>query len=111
MNVQFINKTSTSSDPSSGHAHSHDGGSHSHEHGDHGHTHEHLEHPGEYRILPSLRPSLDQLLTWVGISGKYSERDLPDYSSRDFQERGFTVGIGGLVRPYPCGLGPRRLIP
>ncbi|TEB22720.1 urease accessory protein UreG [Coprinellus micaceus] len=80
MNVQFINKTSTSSDPSSGHVHSHDGGSpHSHEHGDHGHTHEHLEHPG-----------------------KYSERDLPDYSSRDFQERGFTVGIGGPVGSALC---------
>ena len=27
----------------------------------------------------------------------YSERDLPDYSSRNFEERGFTVGIGGYV--------------
>lgn len=30
-------------------------------------------------------------------TGKYSERDLPDYSSRNFEERGFTVGIGGYV--------------
>ncbi|KAG8806598.1 hypothetical protein FRC17_004912 [Serendipita sp. 399] len=29
--------------------------------------------------------------------GKYGERDLPDYSSRDFVERGFTIGIGGPV--------------
>lgn len=29
--------------------------------------------------------------------GKYAERDLPDYSTRNFQERGFTVGIGGCV--------------
>lgn len=29
------------------------------------------------------------------VEGKYSERDLPDYSSRNFEERGFTVGIGG----------------
>ncbi len=29
--------------------------------------------------------------------GKYSDRDMPDYSSRNFEERGFTVGIGGLV--------------
>ena len=29
------------------------------------------------------------------IPGKYAERDLPDYSSRNFEERGFTVGIGG----------------
>lgn len=31
--------------------------------------------------------------------GKYGERDLPDYSSRDFKERGFTVGIGGYDWP------------
>ena len=29
--------------------------------------------------------------------GKYAERDLPDYSSRNFEERGFTIGIGGCV--------------
>ncbi|KAF6757560.1 CobW/HypB/UreG, nucleotide-binding domain-containing protein [Ephemerocybe angulata] len=76
MNVQFINKGATSSDHSSGHSHSHDAGaSHSHDHGgDHGHTHEQLDHPG-----------------------KYAERDLPDYSSRNFEERGFTIGIGGPV--------------
>jgi hypothetical protein len=27
--------------------------------------------------------------------GKYSERDMPDYSNRNFSERGFTIGIGG----------------
>jgi len=61
--------------------HTHNGGPpHSHSHGDtfdpieHGHTHEHLEH-----------------------AGKFSERDLPDWSNRDFKERGFTVGIGGPV--------------
>lgn len=32
-------------------------------------------------------------------TGKFSERDMPDYSSRNFEERGFTVGIGGYV-PY-----------
>ncbi|KAJ3505287.1 hypothetical protein NLJ89_g7496 [Agrocybe chaxingu] len=79
MNVQFFNSLS-STDANSGHSHSHDHGadhSHTHDHsapGEHGHTHEHLEH-----------------------AGKYSERDLPDYSSRDFEERGFTVGIGGPV--------------
>ncbi|EAU85940.2 urease accessory protein ureG [Coprinopsis cinerea okayama7 len=77
MNVQFINKGASQGD-SSPQTHSHDGGatSHSHGHGlnEHGHTHEHLEHPG-----------------------KYAERDLPDYSSRNFEERGFTVGIGGPV--------------
>lgn len=48
---------------------------HSHSHGgEHGHTHDHLDHPG-----------------------KFAERDLPDYSTRNFEERGFTVGIGGPV--------------
>lgn len=48
---------------------------HTHDHGgEHGHTHDHLDHPG-----------------------KFSERDLPDYSARNFDERGFTVGIGGPV--------------
>ena len=31
------------------------------------------------------------------VAGKYSERDMPDYSARNFEERGFTVGIGGCV--------------
>ncbi|TFK70390.1 urease accessory protein UreG [Pluteus cervinus] len=72
MSVSFINQLSSTSVPPAEHTHSHDDASHSH--GDHGHTHEHLEHPG-----------------------KYAERDLPDYSSRNFEERGFTVGIGGPV--------------
>ena len=29
------------------------------------------------------------------IIGKFGERDLPDFSSRNWAERGFTVGIGG----------------
>jgi urease accessory protein len=45
-----------------------------HHHGDHGHTHEHLLDPG-----------------------RFAERDMPSYSSRDFAERGFTIGIGGFV--------------
>ncbi|KAF8635842.1 hypothetical protein AX15_000036 [Amanita polypyramis BW_CC] len=71
MSVQFINNLS-SSQPS--HSHEHGGISHSHGSEEHGHTHEHLEHPG-----------------------KFAERDLPDYSQRNFQERGFTIGIGGPV--------------
>jgi len=59
------------------HTHTHTEGNIAHIHGDgqeHGHTHEHLDHPG-----------------------KFAERDLPDYSGRNFNERGFTVGIGGPV--------------
>ena len=31
------------------------------------------------------------------ILGKFKERDMPDFSERDWSERAFTVGIGGLV--------------
>jgi len=67
--------------------HDHGGFSHSHDHHgspgvgsgtwtplEHGHTHEHLEH-----------------------AGKFAERDMPDYSSRNWDERAFTIGIGGPV--------------
>ncbi|KAL1677836.1 P-loop containing nucleoside triphosphate hydrolase protein [Schizophyllum commune] len=75
MNVQFINNLSSSGSPPPAHTHDHSAGAHTHDHGgEHGHTHEHLE-----------------------SAGKYSERDMPDYSLRNFEERGFTVGIGGPV--------------
>ncbi|GJJ15698.1 hypothetical protein Clacol_009976 [Clathrus columnatus] len=75
--AKFQNQLSSSKDSSESHSHSHDhSGPHTHSHGqnEHGHTHEHLEH-----------------------AGKYAERDLPDYSHRNFVERGFTIGIGGPV--------------
>jgi len=70
--VQFINNLPPPASPT----HTHDNGSsgHTHEHSDHGHTHEHLDNPG-----------------------KYAEREMPDFRSRDFEERGFTIGIGGPV--------------
>ncbi|PBL04132.1 urease accessory protein UreG [Armillaria gallica] len=74
MNVHFINNLASSAAPEE-HTHSHEGASHEHNHGgEHGHTHEHYNN-----------------------AGKYSDRDMPDYSSRNFEERGFTVGIGGPV--------------
>jgi urease accessory protein len=52
-----------------------DGHDHDHQpNGDHGHTHEHLDN-----------------------AGRYEERDLPKFEGRDWDERAFTVGIGGLV--------------
>lgn len=39
------------------------------------------------RRMPAISQSVS--------AGKFSERDLPDYSARNFEERGFTVGIGG----------------
>jgi urease accessory protein len=53
---------------------------HSHEHGPHGHTHEHLDHAGHFH-----------------------ERDLP--LDRDFNQRAFTVGVGG-----PVGSGKTALM-
>ncbi|GAA5972846.1 hypothetical protein JCM11641_003969 [Rhodosporidiobolus odoratus] len=80
--AQFIPAPALGSTSTSSHSHdhhSHDqatGGGHSHDHGaqEHGHTHELMEHPG-----------------------KFAERDLPDWSLRNFAERGFTIGIGGPV--------------
>ncbi|THH05495.1 hypothetical protein EW145_g4754 [Phellinidium pouzarii] len=78
--VQFINNLSGSAAAQSSSSHSHELGGPVHSHdmdhgaGEHGHTHEHLEH-----------------------AGKFSERDMPDYSARNFEERGFTIGIGGPV--------------
>ncbi|KAF9534526.1 CobW/HypB/UreG, nucleotide-binding domain-containing protein [Crepidotus variabilis] len=75
MSVQFINNLgSTETNSGLNYTHDHGSGSHSHVAGDHGHTHEQLDHPG-----------------------KYHERDIPDYSTRNFEDRGFTIGIGGPV--------------
>ena len=41
-----------------------------------------------YAVVHSEHP-------FITTTGKFADRDLPDYSSRNFQERGFTVGIGG----------------
>ena len=59
----------------SSHDHAHDGVSHSHPGGDHGHTHEVLDGPGSY----------------LG-------RDMPTFEGRDWNERAFTIGIGGYVK-------------
>lgn len=56
------------------HSHSHDGVSHSHGGGDHGHTHEILDGPGSF----------------LG-------REMPIIEGRNWEERAFTVGIGGYV--------------
>ncbi|BGP35467.1 hypothetical protein JCM10296v2_007305 [Rhodotorula toruloides] len=69
---------SSSASPAS-HSHSH--GSHSHGAEEHGHTHEVLDHPG-----------------------KFTERDMPDFSKRNWGERAFTIGIGG-----PVGTGKTAL--
>ncbi|KAF8272645.1 Ni-binding urease accessory protein [Lactarius quietus] len=75
--VQFINNLSSNGSSSAARTTSQEnemGHTHAHGPGDHGHTHDHLDHPGIF-----------------------SERDMPEYVSRNFEERGFTVGIGGPV--------------
>ncbi|OJD35969.1 urease accessory protein [Diplodia corticola] len=65
------------------HSHSHDGGaSHSHAGADHGHTHEILDGPGSY----------------LG-------REMPIIEGRTWEDRAFTIGIGG-----PVGSGKTALM-
>ncbi|KAI6811781.1 putative urease accessory protein [Hortaea werneckii] len=66
----------------SDHTHSHDGHSHAHPGGDHGHSHEILDGPGSF----------------LG-------REMPIIEGRDWQDRAFTVGIGG-----PVGSGKTALM-
>lgn len=54
------------------HSHSHEGVSHSHAGADHGHTHEILDGPGSY----------------LG-------REMPIIEGRQWEDRAFTIGIGG----------------
>lgn len=63
-------------DADAGHSHSHDGEA------AHGHSHPIMEH-----------------------AGKFGERDLPDFSKRNWKERCFTVGLGG-----PVGSGKTALL-
>lgn len=56
-------------------------GGHTHSH-DHGHTHDIMDHPG-----------------------KFNDRELPNYENRNWNERAFTVGIGG-----PVGSGKTALL-
>lgn len=61
--------------PAAAAEHTHDATPHSHSHDhavEHGHTHEAMEH-----------------------AGKFAERDVPDFTGRKWNERAFTVGIGG----------------
>lgn len=64
------------------HSHSHEGASHSHAGADHGHTHEILDGPGSY----------------LG-------REMPIIEGRQWEDRAFTIGIGG-----PVGSGKTALM-
>jgi urease accessory protein len=69
-------------DNSHGHTHDHDHQSNGVSAAEHGHTHEILDGPGSYL-----------------------NRELPIVEGRDFNERAFTIGIGGYVfLPYNASL-------
>ncbi|QVM05665.1 hypothetical protein D8B26_000371 [Coccidioides posadasii str. Silveira] len=72
-------RTSTSSTMATQHSHSH---SHAHDAGSHGHTHEVLDGPGSYL-----------------------NREMPIVEGRDWNDRAFTIGIGG-----PVGSGKTALM-
>ena len=101
--VQFINNLSGTPAAGLAHTHSHEGHTHSHGPNEHGHTHDVLDHPGTWCPRWSDRAQRRKLdyvrLTGLCffVSGRFAERDMPDYASRNFEERGFTVGIGGCV--------------
>ena len=80
------------------------GGAHTHDH-NHDHTHDHPD-PAHQHTLPRgfYELSREEQIAMHGHThehlddaGKFSERDMPDYSGRNFTERGFTIGIGGCV--------------
>jgi urease accessory protein len=66
------------------HSHAHDSAPHSHDAAvDHGHTHEILDGPGSF----------------LG-------REMPIIEGRDWEERAFTIGIGGYVNSPTICLPP-----
>eukprot|EP00190_Bangiopsis_sp_CCMP1999_P004649 CAMPEP_0198727726 /NCGR_PEP_ID=MMETSP1475-20131203/4876_1 /TAXON_ID= ORGANISM="Unidentified sp., Strain CCMP1999" /NCGR_SAMPLE_ID=MMETSP1475 /ASSEMBLY_ACC=CAM_ASM_001111 /LENGTH=268 /DNA_ID=CAMNT_0044489841 /DNA_START=11 /DNA_END=817 /DNA_ORIENTATION=+ len=79
--AEFIQAAAGLGKDGSEHSHSHGGRSHSGNH-EHGHSHESMENPG-----------------------RFQERDLPVTQGRDYEERAFTVGVGG-----PVGSGKTALV-
>ncbi|EEB09472.1 urease accessory protein UREG [Schizosaccharomyces japonicus yFS275] len=74
------------------HTHSHDHHSHDHHsHDHHSHDHHTQEHGHSHEAMDS--------------PGSFLNRDLPEFSNRDFSQRAFTVGIGG-----PVGSGKTALL-
>ncbi|ORY46232.1 hypothetical protein BCR35DRAFT_33866 [Leucosporidium creatinivorum] len=100
--VTFIAPPSLSSASNVGtHQHSHDHGAHSHSH-DHDHHHAGPGQGGAVDYTPTGEDGLTERERYIkehghDHSGKFAERDLPDFSARNWEERGFTIGIGGPV--------------
>ncbi|KAG0232074.1 CobW/HypB/UreG, nucleotide-binding domain-containing protein [Mortierella sp. GBAus27b] len=95
------------------HDHDHDGASHSHDHaGSHEHSHD------APKLTSSQRYNLTKYEGWtqadiehghrheqIDTAGKFVERTMPVFENRDWDERTFTVGIGG-----PVGSGKTALM-
>ncbi|KAF9916884.1 hypothetical protein BX616_002532 [Lobosporangium transversale] len=96
-----------------GHDHDHH---HSHDHAsDSSHSHSHDQAP---KLTSSQKYNLTKYEGWtqtdiehghrheqIDTAGKFTERALPVYDTRDWEERTFTVGIGG-----PVGSGKTALM-
>ncbi|KAG0204344.1 hypothetical protein BGX28_003699 [Mortierella sp. GBA30] len=117
MSCRFEKHGSAASGVSESHDHHHDhDGSHSHDHagGPHSHDQSH-EAP---KLTSSQKYNLTKYEGWtqadiehghrheqIDTAGKFVERTLPVYDNRDWEERAFTVGIGG-----PVGSGKTALM-
>ncbi|KAF9437264.1 hypothetical protein BGZ76_001429 [Entomortierella beljakovae] len=116
MSCRFEKHGSTSSGGSGHDHHHHDhGATHSHEHsGSQSHEHSH-DAP---KLTSSQKYNLTKYDGWtqadiehghrheqIDTAGKFVERSLPAYDNRDWEERAFTVGIGG-----PVGSGKTALM-
>ncbi|KAF9184247.1 hypothetical protein BGZ51_002446 [Haplosporangium sp. Z 767] len=115
MSCRFEKHSPSSSGAGDGHDHhhhNHDGHSHSH---DHSSSHSHAESP---KLTSSQKYNLTKYDGWtqadidhghrheqIDTAGKFVERALPAYENRDWDERTFTVGIGG-----PVGSGKTALM-
>ncbi|KAF9153041.1 hypothetical protein BG015_004220 [Linnemannia schmuckeri] len=125
MSCRFEKHGSTALGASGGHDHSH---SHDHDHdGSNSHSHDHAghDHAGAHshshdgpKLTSSQKYNLTKYDGWtqadidhghrheqIDTAGKFVERSLPVYDNRDWEERTFTVGIGG-----PVGSGKTALM-
>ncbi|KAG0257131.1 hypothetical protein BG011_004152 [Mortierella polycephala] len=115
MSCRFEKHSSSSSGAGDGHDHHH------HNHDGHSHSHDHASSPssGETpKLTSSQKYNMTKYDGWtqadiehghrheqIDAAGKFVERVLPVYENRDWDERAFTVGIGG-----PVGSGKTALM-
>ncbi|KAG0046440.1 hypothetical protein BGZ83_008398 [Gryganskiella cystojenkinii] len=117
MSCRFEKHGSTSGGNQDHHHEHGDGHSHSHDNAhNHGHSHSH-DHDAP-KLSSSEKYNLTKYDGWtqadiehghrheqIDTAGKFVERSLPAYDNRDWEERAFTVGIGG-----PVGSGKTALM-